>query len=65
MTLFKELNAEATTIIQATYSELNAAFAGRIINLVDGTVVSDDRTVQKETAWPDARKASVLNLLLY
>jgi len=49
MKLFKELNAEGTTIIQATHSELNAAFASRIINLVDGKVVSDDRTVQQET----------------
>lgn len=36
MELFKELNAEGATIIQATHSEANAAYGTRIINLLDG-----------------------------
>lgn len=36
MELFKELNREGVTIIQATHSESNAAYGKRIINLLDG-----------------------------
>jgi len=36
MELFKELNAEGVTIIQATHSEQNASYGSRIINLLDG-----------------------------
>lgn len=38
MELFKELNNEGVTIIQATHSESNAKYGSRIINLVDGLV---------------------------
>jgi len=38
MELFKRLNKEGTTIIQATHSETNAAYSGRIIKLLDGRV---------------------------
>ena len=37
MELFKELNAEGVTIIQATHSESNAAYGNRIIHLLDGS----------------------------
>jgi len=36
MVLFKELNNEGVTIIQATHSEQNASYGKRIINLLDG-----------------------------
>jgi len=36
MELFKELNNEGVTIIQATHSEQNASYGKRIINLLDG-----------------------------
>ncbi|MBG44721.1 MAG: phosphonate ABC transporter ATP-binding protein [Aequorivita sp.] len=36
MQLFKELNQEGVTIIQATHSELNAAYGSRTIHLLDG-----------------------------
>lgn len=36
MELFKELNREGVTIIQATHSENNAGYGTRIIHLVDG-----------------------------
>jgi ABC-type lipoprotein export system ATPase subunit len=49
MELFSQLNGEGTTIIQATHSELNASYAKRVINLVDGKVVSDDRTAGVKT----------------
>jgi len=38
MQLFKELNQEGVTIIQASHSESNAAYGSRIINLLDGSV---------------------------
>lgn len=41
MKLFKQLNAEGTTIIQVTHSEKNAAYGSRIINLLDGGVVKN------------------------
>jgi putative ABC transport system ATP-binding protein len=40
MELFKKLNKDGTTIIQVTHSEKNAAYGTRIINLLDGRVVS-------------------------
>lgn len=36
MQLFKELNAEGVTIIQATHSEANAAYGSRTLHLLDG-----------------------------
>ena len=36
MQLFKELNREGVTIIQATHSENNAQYGSRIIHLMDG-----------------------------
>ena len=37
MTLFKQLNEEGVTIIQATHSETNASYGQRIIQLLDGS----------------------------
>lgn len=39
MHLFKELNSEGVTIIQATHSESNAAYGSRVVNLLDGMEV--------------------------
>jgi len=36
MELFKDLNNDGVTIIQATHSEANAAYGNRIVNLLDG-----------------------------
>ncbi|WP_142783830.1 ABC transporter ATP-binding protein [Changchengzhania lutea] len=41
MELFSQLNKEGVTIIQATHSESNAAYGSRIINLLDGRIVSE------------------------
>ncbi|GGG09196.1 ABC transporter ATP-binding protein [Dokdonia pacifica] len=41
MELFSELNKEGVTIIQATHSESNAAYASRIIHLLDGKIISE------------------------
>ncbi|MBZ9629725.1 ABC transporter ATP-binding protein [Salegentibacter sp. LM13S] len=38
MKLFKELNEEGVTIIQATHSENNAAYGSRTIKLLDGSI---------------------------
>jgi len=40
MDLFRKLNEEGTTIIQVTHSEKNAACGNRVINLLDGWIVS-------------------------
>jgi ABC-type lipoprotein export system ATPase subunit len=40
MELFKRLNAEGTTIIQVTHSEVNAAYGSRVIELADGWVAN-------------------------
>jgi ABC-type lipoprotein export system ATPase subunit len=47
MRLFCQLNDEGTTIIQATHSEINAGYSKRIITLVDGKIVADDKTAQR------------------
>ena len=41
MNLLSELNQEGTTIIMATHSERDAAYAHRIINLLDGEVIME------------------------
>ncbi len=41
MELFKRLNAEGTTIVQVTHSEVNASYSDRIIKLRDGWIVTD------------------------
>ncbi len=43
MELFRELNREGATIIQATHSEVNAAYGGRIVNLKDGWVRDEEK----------------------
>jgi putative ABC transport system ATP-binding protein len=41
MELFKRLNAEGTTIVQVTHSEVNASYGDRIISLKDGWIVTN------------------------
>ncbi|MGK7392925.1 MAG: ABC transporter ATP-binding protein [Candidatus Cyclobacteriaceae bacterium M3_2C_046] len=43
MELFQKLNKEGMTIIQVTHSEKGASYSNRILRLVDGMVVSDER----------------------
>ena len=40
MKLFKQLNAEGTTIIQVTHSAENATYGSRVIRLADGLLVN-------------------------
>src|SRR5690349_15466161 len=54
MELFRELNRQATTIVQVTHSETNAAYGSRVIELRDGWIVSD-------TAHPELNTAQVVN----
>jgi putative ABC transport system ATP-binding protein len=49
MELFKKLNAEGTTIIQATHSEKNATYGSRIIQLTDGWVASDSSASKQQS----------------
>ena len=39
MELFKKLNAEGTTIIQVTHSDVNAGYGNKVIQLRDGFIV--------------------------
>jgi len=39
MALFKELNANGTTIVQVTHSEENAKYGNRVVQLKDGWIV--------------------------
>ena len=41
MKLLSKLNAEGTTIVQVTHSEEKAAYANRIIHLLDGRIVDE------------------------
>uniref|UniRef100_UPI0040476B5A ABC transporter ATP-binding protein n=2 Tax=Roseivirga sp. TaxID=1964215 RepID=UPI0040476B5A len=43
MKLFQKLNSEGMTIVQVTHSKENAAYGKRTINIVDGTIDSDNR----------------------
>jgi putative ABC transport system ATP-binding protein len=47
MRLLKQLNGEGTTILMVTHSAPNAAFSKRIVNLLDGKVVSDQTNRQQ------------------
>jgi putative ABC transport system ATP-binding protein len=41
MELFRTLNAQGTTIVQVTHSELNASYGNKVINLFDGWLKND------------------------
>jgi ABC-type lipoprotein export system ATPase subunit len=41
MELFKRLNAEGTTIVQVTHSEVNASYGNRVVTLRDGWVANE------------------------
>jgi putative ABC transport system ATP-binding protein len=42
MTLLQKLNDEGSTIVMVTHSEAHAQYGSRIINLLDGKILSDD-----------------------
>ncbi len=42
MELFQQLNADGTTIVQVTHSEVNASYGRRVINLQDGWIVAGE-----------------------
>jgi len=46
MKLFQKLNKEGMTIVQVTHSKDNARYGSRTIQLVDGAVDSDKKTIQ-------------------
>jgi ABC-type lipoprotein export system ATPase subunit len=50
MELFRQLNADGTTIVQVTHSEANAAFGSRTIHLRDGWLVRDTANPAIEAA---------------
>ena len=51
MELFKKLNREGTTIIQATHSERNASYGERIVYLQDGWIDKDEK-IRRPVAEP-------------
>ncbi len=50
MRLFDDLNAAGNTIVLVTHEEDIAAHAGRVLRLLDGKVVSDERSSPGEVA---------------
>jgi putative ABC transport system ATP-binding protein len=42
MNLLTQLNAEGTTVIMVTHSQQHAEYAQRIINILDGRVLSEN-----------------------
>jgi putative ABC transport system ATP-binding protein len=44
MKILTKLNDEGTTILMVTHSADNAAYSRRIVNLIDGKIVSDKST---------------------
>ncbi|MFP4556902.1 MAG: ABC transporter ATP-binding protein [Bacteroidales bacterium] len=57
MTLLTELNKEGTTIIMVTHSQYDAEHAHRIINLLDGQVVSEKQISQGKQAKEELAEA--------
>jgi putative ABC transport system ATP-binding protein len=47
MRLLQQLNGEGTTILMVTHSAPNSAFGKRVVNLLDGKVVSDKANVRQ------------------
>jgi putative ABC transport system ATP-binding protein len=43
MEMFKKLNQDGTTIVQVTHSEEKARYGGRIIHLLDGRIVKEEK----------------------
>ena len=43
MELLSELNRQGTTIVIVTHSERDAKYAHRVIHLLDGKIVSEER----------------------
>jgi putative ABC transport system ATP-binding protein len=41
MQVFKELNQEGTTIVQATHARENADYGNRLIEMIDGKIIND------------------------
>ncbi|MFN8247961.1 MAG: ABC transporter ATP-binding protein [Ferruginibacter sp.] len=50
MEIFKQLNKDGVTIIQVTHSEKNAAYASRIIHLLDGRIEKEDTINQNSSS---------------
>ena len=46
MDLFRDLNAEGTTIVQVTHDERNAAYGQRTVHLLDGKIVREERPAE-------------------
>lgn len=44
MEMFKKLNEQGTTIVMVTHSEANAAYAHRVVRIVDGWIEGQPRT---------------------
>ena len=43
MLLLKELNQDGATVVMVTHSEENAREAGRIVRMMDGCILTENR----------------------
>ena len=50
MEMFKKLNQDGTTIVQVTHSEDKARYGGRIVHLLDGRIVKEEKLGAKRIA---------------
>ncbi|HBS62434.1 MAG TPA: phosphonate ABC transporter ATP-binding protein, partial [Stenotrophomonas sp.] len=55
MNLLRSLNADGATILMVTHSREHATYANRMIEMVDGTMVSDHR-IEAAPAAPVVRQ---------
>jgi putative ABC transport system ATP-binding protein len=53
MKLLSELNKEGTTIVMVTHSERDSGYAHRIVNLFDGSIITEEMKKSLEIAGQD------------
>ena len=51
MDALAQLNEQGTTIVMVTHSAHDAAFSSRIVRLLDGELVSENRSEHAEMNW--------------
>jgi putative ABC transport system ATP-binding protein len=50
MEMLCELNEAGTTVIMVTHSSHDASYSGRTINLLDGQIISEKKSIASQAA---------------